>query len=153
MKTPAQIALVLENAVKRRDEALLAQTQVQIELDTGRRQMVQLEDFAKESTQRWSARAATGVSATLLMHQRQFMDRLDQAIAFQKKVLVDLGELLERRRAECIQAERELASLNKYVERQRRAWLAAQERRDQKATDEMAMHVHLRQSQNRSRAP
>lgn len=140
-----QIGTVVEIAAQKRDEALRALGRVQNELEQARQQMAQLQDYAVESQNRWNHRATQGVTATLMQHQRQFMARIDHAVAFQRDVIVGIEQSLERLRVEVTAAEREVASLNKYVERRVRAWQQDQQRQEQKATDETAANAHRRQ--------
>ncbi len=140
-----QIDTVVEIAAQKRDDALRALGRVQHELEQARQQMTQLQDYAVESQTRWNHRATQGVSAALMQHQRQFMARLDHAVAFQRDVIVGIEQSLEQLRVEVHAAERELASLNKYVERRVRAWQQEQQRQEQKATDETAANTHRRQ--------
>lgn len=140
-----QIDTVVEIAAQKRDEAMRALGRVQNELEQARQQMTQLQDYAVESQTRWNHRATEGVSAALMQHQRQFMARLDHAVAFQRDVIVGIERSLEQLRVEVTAAERELASLNKYVERRVRAWQQEQQRHEQKATDETAANTHRRQ--------
>lgn len=146
MKPTPQLDMVVEVASQKRDEALRALGRVQNELEQARQQMTQLQDYALESQTRWNQRATQGVSASLMMHQRQFMARIDHAVAFQSDVIAGIEQSLSRLRLEVNAAERELASLNKYMERRQRAWQQEQQRQEQKATDETAATAHRRQT-------
>lgn len=141
-----QIDTVVEIASQKRDDALRALGRVQHELEQARQQMAQLQDYAVESQTRWNHRATQGVSATLMQHQRQFMARIDHAVAFQRDVIAGIEQSLEQLRVEVTAAEREVASLHKYVERRQRAWQQEQQRQEQKATDETAANAHRRQN-------
>ena len=143
---PTQNDKVVEVASHKRDDALRALGRVQHELEQAHQQMTQLQDYAIESQTRWNERATQGVSASLMQHQRQFMARIDHAVAFQRDVIAGIEQSLERLRLEVHAAERELASLNKYVERRQRAWQQEQQRQEQKATDETAANAHRRGS-------
>lgn len=136
---------VVDLAEKRRDDAVTALGRLQRELQMAREQMQQLEAYADEAQQRWVARGATGVDATMLHHHRQFMQKIDHAMEFQRGVLADREELIERAQSQVYAAERDLAGLRKYTERKQQALDLRNLRQEQKATDEMALTIHLRQ--------
>ena len=136
---------VVELAEKRRDEALSALGQLQRERQVASEQMQQLQTYANEAQQRWNARCtSTGVDAALLHHHRQFMQKIDHAMEFQRGVLAQRDELIERGQAQVYAAERDVAGLRKYTERKLDALNLRALRQDQKSTDEMALTIHLR---------
>lgn len=137
---------VVELAQKRRDDALAQLTQLQRELRAAQDQMDQLQAYAAEAQQRWSARGAHGVDATQLHHHRQFMQKLDHAIEFQRGVLSNREALVDNGQQQVFTAERDLAGLRKYTDGKVQALLQKAQRQEQKATDEMALSIHLRQS-------
>jgi flagellar FliJ protein len=121
--------------------------QVQRELQVAREQMQQLESYAHEAQQRWIGRsgAAGGVDAAWLHHHRQFMQKIDHAIEFQRSVLEQREALVERSQAQVYATERDLGGLRKYTERHHQALALRHVRQEQKNTDEMALTIHLRQ--------
>ncbi len=90
------------------------------------------------------------MDVTLLMHHRQFMAKLDNAMDFQQGVLADRAQRVQRATAAVQEAERDLASLRKYAARQIEAWQQTLQRREQKHTDEMAQNIHRRRLENDS---
>ncbi len=142
MNKPTQLTTVLEVCTQRRDEALQALGQAQRELQQAQQQMLQLQGYTAESIQRWSQRATQGISVTLLRTQHQFLDKLDNAVAFQNGVLQRLQLQGEHCQQQVIHAERELASLQKYAERKEKAWQHQLQRQEQKSNDEMAANLH-----------
>lgn len=137
---------VVELAQKRRDDALSTLTQLQRELRGAQDQMEQLQAYAAEAQQRWNARGASGVDATLLHHHRQFMQKIDHAMDFQRGVLSNREALVENGQQQVFVAERDLAGLRKYTDGKVQALLHKAQRQEQKATDELALSIHLRQS-------
>lgn len=151
MTRPAQnLEPVIEIAERRRDEALAECARLQTEQRHAQEQMDQLVTYADEANRRWAERGAAGVDVTLLMHHRQFMAKLDNAMAFQQDVLVDRAQRVQRATAAVQEAERDLASLRKYAARQIEAWQQTLQRREQKHTDEMAQNIHRRRLENDS---
>lgn len=138
---------VVEIAEKRRDEARASLAQQQRELQIAQDQMQQLQTYAQEAQARWSARSSTaGVDATQLFHHRQFMHKIDHALDFQRGVLANRESLIERCQSQLMVAERDVAGLRKYTERKLQVVQQKAQRQEQKATDEMALSIHLRQS-------
>ncbi len=138
---------VVDLAEKRRDEARAALAQQQRELQIAHEQLQQLQTYAAEAQQRWMARSSgAGVDAQQLFHQRQFMAKIDHALEFQRGVIANREALIERSQGQLMVAERDVAGLRKYTERKLQAAQQIAQRQDQKATDEMALSIHLRQS-------
>jgi flagellar FliJ protein len=138
---------VVDLAEKRRDEARASLAQQQRELQIANDQLQQLQTYAQEAQQRWLARGtSTGVDAQQLLHQRQFMDKIDHALEFQRGVISNREGLIERCQQQLIAAERDVAGLRKYTERKLQLAQQQAQRQEQKATDEMALSIHLRQS-------
>ena len=136
---------VVEIAEKRRKDALLALGQLQREWNMANEQMQQLEAYAQEAEQRWELRSGAGVDAAMLHHHRHFMQKVLHAIEFQRGVLQERQERVDQGQAQVFAAERDVAGLRKYAERKEQAKAAQVERQEQKATDEMALNIHLRQ--------
>ena len=145
MKPPQSLATVLEVATMRRDEALQALGKAQRESEQALLQMTQLESYVQDSLARWSQKASQGVNSSLLYHQQQFMGRLDHAIEFQRGVLQRLQAHIERCQQQVMLAERELAGLNRYVDKREQTWRQHEQRQEQKSNDEMAANLHRQQ--------
>ena len=138
---------VVDLATRRRDDALTALGQAQRELQAAQAQMNQLRNYADEALQRWAQRSTTGgVDANLLHHHRLFMEKITHAIEFQQAVQRSREEVVERAQAQVYAAERDVAGLRKYAERKQQAIEHRAMRQEQKATDEMALTIHLRQA-------
>lgn len=146
MKTLRALETVVEVATRRRDEALQALGKAQREQQQAEQQLAQLQGYTAESLQRWRQRASVGISATLLQTQQNFMGKLDHAVSFQNGVLQRLQLNIDHCREQLVQAERELASLNKFVERREQAHQHRVQKQDQKANDEMAANQHRQHS-------
>lgn len=113
-----------------------------------REQCEQLLAYRNEYEARWSAQFHRGGTMDILMCYRSFMQRLDQAVAMQKRQ----AEQAERQRVQARQllmdCERRLASVRKLLER-RVAELAQRSRqREQKQTDEQAQRMRWNHTQH-----
>ena len=147
MTTIQTLNKVVEMAEKRRDEAVAALAQQERELQIALDQMQQLQAYAAEAQKRFMVRSSGGgVDAQQLFHQSQFMHKIDHAVEFQRSVIANREGLIERSRNQLMVAERDVAGLRKFTERKIQAVQQKQQRQDQKATDEMALTIHLRQS-------
>ena len=136
---------VVELAHKRRDEALAKLAQLRREMAQAQDQMQQLQSYADEALQRWSQRSSVGVDAQVLQHHRQFMQKIDHAMEFQRGVLGQRQAQLDQAQQQVHVAERDLAGLRKYTDGKVQALLQRAQRAEQKQTDEMALTIHLRQ--------
>ncbi|HEX5806777.1 MAG TPA: flagellar export protein FliJ [Macromonas sp.] len=150
MKKPTSLHTVVEVCSQKRDEALQALGHAQRELQQAQQQMLQLQGYAQESQQRWSQRAAVGVSPSLLFTHRQFMAKLEHAVTFQNGVLQRLQLNIDHCKHQVMQAERELAGLNKYVERRDQQWQHQLHRQEQRRNDEMAANLHRQSTSSTS---
>jgi flagellar FliJ protein len=136
---------VVELAEQRRDEALSEHARRVRELQMAQEQMDQLQGYVVEAQARWAQRGSQGVDVTLLLHHRQFMQKIHHAIEFQTGVLADKQALIDQALANLQTAERELAGLRRFTEKQIEVLQKQVQRQEQKANDEMALNVYLRQ--------
>lgn len=147
MTTIQTLNKVVEIAEKRRDEAIAALAQQERELQIAQDQLQQLQSYASEAQKRFMARSSgSGVDAQQLLHQSQFMHKIDHAVEFQQSVIANREGQIERCRSQLMVAERDVAGLRKFTERKIQTVQQKQQRQEQKATDEMALTIHLRQS-------
>ncbi len=136
---------VVELAHKRRDDALAQLARLQREMAQAQGQMQQLKTYADEAQTRWSQRSSAGVDAQVLHHHRQFMQKIEHAVAFQHGVLGQRQAQIDLAQQQVHVAERDLAGLRKYTSIKVQALLQSAQRQEQKQTDEMALSIHLRQ--------
>lgn len=132
------LRIAIEMAVRKRDDARQALRERQHAFDAAKSQMEQLENYAAEMQQRWGATEGASLKPEVMVHHRQFMERLEHAINLQTRVIADQSIRLEAAQKALMAAELRLTSLNKVVETRRRDMELAQMRREQKQTDERA---------------
>ena len=132
------LMIAIEMAVRKRDDARQALRERQHAFDATKSQMEQLENYAAEMQQRWGATEGASLKPEVMVHHRQFMERLEHAINLQTRVIADQSIRLEAAQKALMAAELRLTSLNKVVETRRRDLELAQMRREQKQTDERA---------------
>ena len=132
------LMIAIGMAVRKRDDARQALRERQHAFDAAKSQMEQLENYAAEMQQRWGATEGASLKPEVMVHHRQFMERLEHAINLQTRVIADQSVRLEAAQKALMAAELRLTSLNKVVETRRRDMELAQMRREQKQTDERA---------------
>lgn len=144
MNRPRDLGVLLDMAERQRDDAARALARMRQERRAAQGQMDQLHAYTRDAEQRWQQRATVGVSPTLLATHRQFMLKLEEAIAFQANVLQQLDDRIARQEGHLLEAERHLATLQRVQQRWQREWQQHQQRVEQKANDEMAATLHRR---------
>jgi flagellar FliJ protein len=138
MSVLSALIVAVEIASRKRDEARHLLQEAQAVQKAAQAQLHQLQDYARETEQRWGVRADTQVQPEVMYHHYQFMDRLGHAAGLQTGVVEDQAARVENAQRALMDAERRLASLRKVVEQRRRELELAQARTEQKQTDERA---------------
>lgn len=138
------VLLAIEHATMHRDAQAKAVARVERSLGFAQAQISQLQGYAAETDSRWTGAASRGVSAELIRHQYQFMDRLQQAIVMQSDVLARSAEQLVQAKAKLMQAEVRLLGLNQILKARQTALMRIQMQRQQRHTDEFAAMQHAR---------
>ena len=132
------LMVAIEMATRKRDDARQALRERQQSHAAAQAQMDQLQSYMQEMQQRWGAHEGMEFKPEVMLHQRQFMQRLQHALDLQTKVMRDQGLRLQAARHALMTTELRLSSLEKVVQMRRRDMALAQQRRDQKQTDERA---------------
>jgi flagellar FliJ protein len=91
-----------------------------------------------EYAERLKAESARGVGAARLRQYQDFLERLDEALAWQQERLAQLERACEAERAAWFTARQRRRALDKAVERVRHAERREQDRREQAETDAQA---------------
>jgi flagellar FliJ protein len=138
------VLLAIEHATIRRDQLAQVTASVERNLQFAHQQLAQLESYAADTDARWIGSAAREISAQIIRHQYQFMDRLQQAIGMQTGVIAGVVRQLDQARVNLLQAEFRLAGLNQILKTRKAALLRVQQLREQRQTDEFAAMQHAR---------
>jgi flagellar FliJ protein len=139
------LALAVEVAERRRDQAEQAWQQARRNQQFAQDQLDQLRGYAGETDTRWTTASAVNLSPEVMHHHRHFMTRLNHAIDLQIGVMQELVQKIEVAHAFYVQQSVRLKALE-HLQAQRlkeRAREAA--RREQKEMDELAMRMHAQQ--------
>ena len=130
--------VAIQLAERRRDAARQAVSNLQNARVAAQGQLDQLQGYAQETQGRWGASEGRVMQPVVLQHHHQFMGRLEHAIGLQGQVVRTQDQRVAGARQTLLQAELRLASLRKVLERRQAELALAQQRREQKATDERA---------------
>jgi flagellar FliJ protein len=138
MSALKSIALAIEVATQKRDQAGKYLVQAQRACMFAQNQLDQLESYAADSEARWTVSAQISMTPELLRHQYQFMGRLRHAISLQMSVMADLEFQLDAAKKRTLDAEFRLAGLQKVVKKKQADVALKLNRREQKQMDEFA---------------
>ena len=138
------VQLAIELATRDRDELAKIVARVERNLVFGHNQMAQLEGYAAETDSRWLSSASRQLSQELIRHHYQFMDRLQQAIALQSSTIANTERQLEQGKGNLLRAEFRLFGLNQVLKSRQAALSRAEQRREQRQTDEFAAMQYAR---------
>lgn len=130
--------VAIQLAERRRDAARQAVSNLQNARAAAQGQLDQLQGYAQETQGRWGASEGRVMQPVVLQHHHQFMGRLEHAIGLQGQVVRTQDQRVAGARQTLLQAELRLASLRTVLERRQAELALAQQRREQKATDERA---------------
>lgn len=138
MSSLQAFTVAVELAERRRDAARQALRDVQGARQAAQAQLEQLSGYAQETQNRWGASEGRTLKPEVMAHHYHFMGRLDHAIGLQSGVVGSQDARVAGARQALLQAELRLASLRKVLERRRAEQGLAEQRREQKQTDERA---------------
>lgn len=130
---------VIGVATNRRDDAGAALARARQQLDQAQAQMDQLTQYVADGDHKWTDRAAQGVGMELVGHQRQFMAKIQEAIAFQTQVIAQRQARVSQAQAHLLSAELALAKVEKVQQLTLTQQALKTKKAEQKMNDEMAM--------------
>lgn len=148
MSSVKSLALAIELATQKRDQAARNLVTAQRAYLAAEGQQEHLHDYSRETASKWAAGAKTLTSPELLRHHYQFMERLQQAIDMQGQVITDLGQRVEATKKLALEAEARLAALKQVLKKKQSEHARTQARREQRQMDEMAGMMHRRMATN-----
>ena len=150
MSALKSVALAIEVATRKRDQAGKQLVQAQRACQFAQDQLDQLESYAADSQSRWLASAQISMAPELLQHHYQFMDRLRHAIGLQDGVMDDLKRQLNAVKKLSLEAEFRLVGLQLVMEKKKADLASVMARREQKQMDEFAA-MQFARTQSRPR--
>ncbi len=135
------LAVLLGRNESQRDTAIAEHLRAVAHRQAASAQSEQLRTYRREYEQRWNAQFAVEGRIELVHCYHGFMARLTQAVDHQLRVEAHAESQVERALGLLSEAELRCASVRKLIERRGLEQRLADERRDQKQSDEFAARV------------
>ncbi len=139
--------LLMEREQRQCDQAQAALQRADAAARQAHEQRVQLVGYRNDYEARWSAQFHRGGAMDILLCYRNFMQRLDQAVAIQTHQAEQADRHLAQARQRLLECERRVASVRKLIERRAAELAHAGRQREQKQVDEQAQRMHWRHAQ------
>jgi flagellar FliJ protein len=143
MNTPdtTSLHLLLEREEAERDAAALTLRQAQDHLQRLQLQMTQFAQHRADYIARWQQQFHQAGGIEIVQCYRSFMQRLDQAMAQLTLQQRQAEHNLQRQRHRLVEAEKRVAAIGKLISRRVETHQRAEQRREQKQTDEAAQRA------------
>ncbi len=139
------LATLLEQAEAQRNAALAAFNQARSRRDGAREQASELAIYRNDYQQRWNRQfQSQGAALDILRCYQQFAERLELALAQQAHAIEICEQTLARANDTLAAHELRVASVRKLIERRQEEARRGAERREQRASDEMAQRMATR---------
>ncbi len=132
------LQLVLDAAVKARDEAMSILESARQAHAASRQQAQSLSDWRLEYQRRWQTQFQQSGGMEIVRCYQEFTVRLGDALSEQDRRVGMAEQHLARCRAQLIERERRVAAVAQLIERRQAELQLKQNRQEQKATDEQA---------------
>jgi flagellar FliJ protein len=139
------LAMLVELARTARDAALTRSAQLQQQLTQARQRLDVLRQYARDYERRAQGTLAQGCDLAAQSNLRAFAAKLAQAIEVQQADVAQREQQIAHALREAQAAERKLASLQTLGQRQHEAQALVTQRREQKATDDLAQRARSAQ--------
>lgn len=136
---------LLEIAERERDEAAAALSQAEQAVRAQRQQWEQLSTYHAEYAARSPAAGGRAAPMDLLRCHGAFMERLQQALGHQQRVLDQAEHTVQQQRLQLLERETRLAAVRKLQERRAAAATQGAQRLEQRRADEAALQRHWHQ--------
>jgi flagellar FliJ protein len=137
----ASLHLLLEREEAERDAAALTLRQAQDHLQRLQLQMTQFTQHRADYIARWQQQFHQAGGIEIVQCYRSFMQRLDQAMAQLTLQQRQAEHNLQRQRHRLVEAEKRVAAIGKLISRRMETYQRAEQRREQKQTDEAAQRA------------
>lgn len=138
METPSSLATLLQHAESDRDAQQNVLRGLENAAAAAQAQAEQLLAYRTQYQQRWTQQFRQSGTIEVLQAYQGFSQRLDQAIAHQNHSAAQAHTRVQQARAELLAREQRVAAVRKLIERRRTEQQRANDRREQRSTDEAA---------------
>jgi flagellar FliJ protein len=140
------LSLLLERAEAERDAAAQALHAAVAKAEAARAQHGELSGYRQDYQQRWTQSFSQGTTMSIVGCYRSFGQRLDQAVDTQGHMADHADQRQVRAREALREAELRVAALRQLIARRQAEADRADQRREQRASDEFAARAHLRRA-------
>jgi flagellar FliJ protein len=143
LSSPQQpLIALLEQAQAARDEAFAQFESGRRAHDTARQQLQSLHDFRRQYQERWQNQFRQSGGMEIMRCYQDFMTRMADAESEQQRRTEAARVYMERCQAVLLERERKVAAVDKLLDRREKEQFLREQRRDQKATDELAARLY-----------
>jgi flagellar protein FliJ len=151
MSSSTMLVMLLEREEAARDAARVEADAAHRGAADAHKQADDLVAYRDEYMKRWAGRFATSSAIEILRCYRSFVDRIDQAITQQQQAAVRAQAASDAARDKLVVQQRQVASVQRLIERRLAGEREIAHRREQKQIDEAAQRALQRR--DRSHAP
>ncbi|MCU0968748.1 MAG: flagellar FliJ family protein [Rubrivivax sp.] len=151
--TATPLALLIEMAETERDRAAASQHAHEQRWHQQQARQRQIEAYRDEYAARWRERMTAGAAVEIVRCQRDFMARLDDALALQRAEVQAAAAALERARQTLRACELRAAAVRRLAERRAGDEALRRARDEQRRADEAAMQAAWRARVNAPMRP
>lgn len=143
-----QLAIVLEMANKKEQEALKVYSQAEQQLTQLKQQMESLTQYKADYLQQMKPENSQQVTATKLMQLQGFLTKIDQSIFQQRDVIAKASLAVDARKKVWAKAKQYCDSIIFLIDKQNNESAIREDKQQQKLSDEFAMmSYHRKQRQ------
>lgn len=135
------LELLKDKEVQERDRRHAKAAALQARRAQLQAQSEQLQTYQRHYEAHWQLQFKTGASPQVLQYYRQFVERLDAALAQQAHTIRHVTALLEQAQTDAIQQEIRVAGIDKLIERRAQDALRRERRMEQRSDDEWAQRA------------
>lgn len=144
MSESRPLVLAADMARRQRDEVAQLVAQRQAQRQGAVMQLEQLQAYVQETENKWIGRGQA-TDAAVLHHHYQFIEKLDHAMAYQRRVIQTHDAQIVQAQSALVAAEHKLKRLTHVLDARQAVIDQRQARQEQKQMDAMASMMMLRQ--------
>ena len=141
IQNPNLMVLLLQKESEERDRCQSQVRSLQDRMALVHAQAEQLQSYRRHYEAHWQLQFRSGASPAMLQCYRQFVERLDAALAQQTHTVRHVQGLLEQAQQQRMQQEIRVASIEKLLDRRQRHEHQQQARAQQRSDDEWAQRA------------
>lgn len=132
---------VLSHSEEARDEALGEFEKARQNVESAKAQLQSLHDFRQQYQVRWQEQFSRSGGVEIMRCYNEFMARMTEAETEQQRRVEHVKTVQERCRLELVERERRVAAVSLLMQKREQEHQRKENRRDQKATDELAARL------------